>query len=111
MEIVASSMHPDERDVNLPARTTPRHSAVLRVAGRTVLKLRSAGHGGRDSRNRNGKNKNARDLRGSTMLMWRSHGGRDRRGGEGEIRTHDPFLADGGFQDRCLKPLGHLSAA
>src|SRR6185503_19522125 len=27
-----------------------------------------------------------------------------------EIRTHDTFRYDG-FQDRCLKPLGHLSFA
>ena len=29
-------------------------------------------------------------------------------GGEGEIRTHGR-INFGGFQDRCLKPLGHLS--
>ena len=29
--------------------------------------------------------------------------------GEGEIRTHDTLPYDG-FQDRCLKPLGHLTA-
>src|ERR1700722_11459646 len=28
--------------------------------------------------------------------------------GEGEIRTHDTLPYDG-FQDRCLKPLGHLT--
>ncbi len=31
-------------------------------------------------------------------------------GGEGGIRTHGTF-PHGGFQDRCLKPLGHLSLA
>ena len=30
------------------------------------------------------------------------------RGGEGGIRTHESFHS-GGFQDRCLQPLGHLS--
>ncbi len=29
-------------------------------------------------------------------------------GGGGEIRTHGAVTL-GGFQDRCLKPLGHLS--
>lgn len=29
-------------------------------------------------------------------------------GGRGEIRTRDTFQYDG-FQDRCLKPLGHPS--
>ena len=29
-------------------------------------------------------------------------------GGRGEIRTHGEF-PHGGFQDRCLKPLGHPS--
>jgi hypothetical protein len=30
-------------------------------------------------------------------------------GGQGGIRTHGE-LPHAGFQDRCLKPLGHLSA-
>ena len=29
--------------------------------------------------------------------------------GSGEIRTPEPFYGVGGFQDRCLKPLGHTS--
>ena len=33
---------------------------------------------------------------------------RARSGGWGGIRTHEP-LRVGGFQDRCLKPLGHPS--
>ena len=31
------------------------------------------------------------------------------RGGSGENRTHGRLSTHGGFQDRCLKPLGHAS--
>jgi hypothetical protein len=30
-------------------------------------------------------------------------------GGRGEIRTHEGAEPPAGFQDRCLKPLGHPS--
>jgi hypothetical protein len=30
-------------------------------------------------------------------------------GGRGEIRTHEGAKPPAGFQDRCLKPLGHPS--
>jgi hypothetical protein len=32
-----------------------------------------------------------------------------RNGGRGEIRTHEGAKPPAGFQDRCLKPLGHPS--
>src|SRR5262249_31850330 len=32
-------------------------------------------------------------------------------GGRGEIRTHEGAKPPAGFQDRCLKPLGHPSIA
>jgi hypothetical protein len=36
---------------------------------------------------------------------------RARTGGRGEIRTHEGAKPPAGFQDRCLKPLGHPSGA
>lgn len=41
--------------------------------------------------------------------LWRSHVVRERRGGEGEIRTRGTILAYDGFQVRCFRPLSHLS--
>src|SRR5262249_61534440 len=32
-------------------------------------------------------------------------------GGRGEIRTHEGAKPPAGFQDRCLKPLGHPSTS
>ena len=41
----------------------------------------------------------------SLFLFGFSH---QKNGGDGRIRTHEPVTANG-FQDRLLKPLGHIS--
>ena len=44
------------------------------------------------------------------MLFWLTANEREQQsGGWGGIRTHEGRSAPAGFQDRCLKPLGHPS--
>jgi hypothetical protein len=40
---------------------------------------------------------------------WERRAANDATGGRGEIRTHEGAKPPAGFQDRCLKPLGHPS--
>src|SRR5690349_21249140 len=57
----------------------------------------------------------ARRSRLDQALRWRRTKKRSKAfdiaavGGRGEIRTHEGAKPPAGFQDRCLKPLGHPS--
>ena len=54
-------------------------------------------------------NRNNRLISVRWMAATAANGAKARTGGRGEIRTHEGAEPPAGFQDRCLKPLGHPS--